>query len=118
MWKKVIALTAVVTSLWIAAGGVTTYYIHWLDESHKEFLAAIDGLSEEQWKWKPAPNRWSVGETAEHIVLAEASLFANVQKAVASPANPEYKNRCRKEGKSLRIPGRSVLECVFGHAAR
>jgi hypothetical protein len=53
----------------------------WLEESRREFLAAIDGVTVEQWKWKPAPERWSVGETAEHIVLAEALLFGNVEKA-------------------------------------
>jgi len=57
-----------------------TKVMNWLEESRKEFLAAIDGVTEEQWKWKPAPERWSVGETAEHIVLAEALLFGTVQK--------------------------------------
>ena len=69
--------------------------LNWLEESHHEFLAAIDGVSEEQWKWKSAPDRWSVGETAEHIVLAEASLFAAVQKAIASPANPEWETKTK-----------------------
>jgi len=69
--------------------------LNWLDESHKEFLAAIDGVTDEQWKWKPAPNRWSVGETAEHIVLAEAALFGNLRKAVASDANPEWEERTK-----------------------
>jgi uncharacterized damage-inducible protein DinB len=69
--------------------------LNWLEESHNEFLAAIDGLTDEQWKWKPAPNRWSVGETAEHIVLAEAALFGNMQKAVASPANPEWEEKTK-----------------------
>ena len=69
--------------------------LNWLEESHKEFLTAIDGLSDEQWKWKPAANRWSVGETAEHIVLAEASLFSNVQKAIASPANSEWETKTK-----------------------
>lgn len=69
--------------------------LHWLDESRQEFLAAIDGVSEEQWKWKPAPERWSVGETAEHIVLAEAMLFANVKKAVSSPANPAWEEQTK-----------------------
>ena len=63
--------------------------MNYLEESGKEFLAAIDGVTEEQWKWKPAPERWSVGETAEHIVLAEALLFGNVQKAIASQPNPD-----------------------------
>ena len=44
--------------------------LNWLDESHKEFLSAIEGVTAEQWKWKPVPDRWSVGEVAEHVVLA------------------------------------------------
>jgi hypothetical protein len=69
--------------------------LHWLEESRQEFHAAIDGVSEEQWKWKPAPERWSVGETAEHIVLAEAMLFENVKKAVGSPANPAWEEQTK-----------------------
>ena len=72
-----------------------TQVLKWLDESHQEFLAAIDGVSEEQWKWKPAPERWSVGETAEHIVLAEAMLFGTVQKALASPANTAWEEKTK-----------------------
>jgi len=72
-----------------------TKVINWLEESHQEFLASIDGATEEQWKWKPAPERWSVGETAEHIVLAEAALFANVQKAIASPPNPAWEEKTK-----------------------
>jgi hypothetical protein len=72
-----------------------TKVIKYLDESRKEFLAAIDGVTEEQWKWKPAPERWSVGETAEHIVLAEALLFGNVQKAIASPPNPAWEEKTK-----------------------
>ena len=72
-----------------------TKVLNWLEESRKEFLAAIDGLSEEQWKWKPPPERWSVGETAEHVVLAEAGLFGNVQKAIASPANPAWEEKTK-----------------------
>ena len=69
--------------------------LKWLDESHQEFLTAINGVSEEQWKWKPAPERWSVGETAEHIVLAEAMLFENVMKAVAAPQNPAWEEKTK-----------------------
>src|ERR1041384_1993557 len=61
----------------------------WLEESRQQFLAAIDGVNEQQWKWKPAPDRWSVGEVAEHIVLAEASPFGNVKERLASGAGPQ-----------------------------
>ena len=69
--------------------------LKWLDESHKEFFAAIDGVSDAQWKWKPAPERWSVGETAEHIVLAEALLFDFVRKAMATPPNPAWEEQTK-----------------------
>jgi DinB superfamily len=72
-----------------------TNVLHWLEESHQEFLGSIDAVSEEQWKWKPAPERWSVGETAEHIVLAEALLFENVKMAMSSPANPAWEEETK-----------------------
>lgn len=85
--------------MWAADARMTeeerTKVIGYLDESRKQFLASIDGLSEAQWKWKPAPERWSVGETAEHIVLAEALLFGNVRKAVASAPNPAWEEKTK-----------------------
>lgn len=75
--------------------------LKWLEESRQEFLAAIEGVSEQQWKWKPAPDRWSVGEVAEHIVIAEASQFANVQKAISSAPNPAWE--AQTKGKTERL---------------
>jgi hypothetical protein len=72
-----------------------TQVLKWLDESHQEFYALIDGVSDAQWKWKPAPERWSVGETAEHIVLAEALLFDFVNKAMAAPSNPDWEEKTK-----------------------
>jgi len=75
--------------------------LKWLEESRQEFLSAIEGVSEPQWKWKPAPERWSVGEVAEHIVIAEASQFANVQKAIRSAPNPAWEDQTK--GKTERL---------------
>src|SRR5215831_19476437 len=72
-----------------------TKVVNWLEESRKEFLGAIDGVSVEQWKWKPTPERWSVGETAEHIVLAEALLLDFVRKAMAAPPNPAWEEETK-----------------------
>jgi hypothetical protein len=69
--------------------------LNWLDESHKEFLSAIDGVTAEQWKWKPAQDRWSVGEVAEHVVLAEALLFGAVQRGVHSAPNPDWEAKTK-----------------------
>jgi hypothetical protein len=43
--------------------------------TRKQFLDALDGISEEQWKYKPGPDRWSIAEVAEHIAVAEDNLF-------------------------------------------
>ncbi len=52
------------------------------------FLKSIAGLSQKQWAFKPAPDRWSVAEVAEHITVAESTIFAGVQRALQSPADP------------------------------
>jgi len=61
-----------------------------LNDSRKEFLAAVTPLSDAQWRWKPAPERWSVGECAEHIVLSERMLFSKAKEAIANPADPDW----------------------------
>ena len=78
-----------------------TKVINWLEESRKEFLAAIDGVNESQWTWKSAPDRWSIGEVAEHVVLAEAALFANVKKALALPPNEKWE--AETQGKTAEL---------------
>jgi len=72
-----------------------TQLLKWLDESHQEFIASINGVSDAQWKWKPTPERWSVGETAEHIVLAEAMLFNFVKQALAAPPNAAWEEQTK-----------------------
>jgi len=66
-----------------------------LQDSQKEFLSLVDGLTEEQWNYKPGPDRWSVGETAEHIVLAEGGLFDNLERAMAAAPNPDWETKTR-----------------------
>jgi uncharacterized damage-inducible protein DinB len=58
-----------------------------LQSTHDKFLQSISGLSDKQWKFKPAPDRWSVAEVAEHITIAESGIFGLVQqKIMQSPA--------------------------------
>lgn len=64
-------------------------------DSQKEFLAAVEKLSDAQWSYKPAPERWSVAEVAEHIYLAEGLLFASVEKALAAQPNPDWETKTR-----------------------
>jgi hypothetical protein len=69
--------------------------LQYLEESRVEFLAAIDGVTDAQWKWKPAPEKWSVGEVAEHIVVAEGAMFQKIQEALAAPANAAWEEKTK-----------------------
>lgn len=81
-----------------------------LQATHDAFLKSIAGLSEKQWKFKPAPDRWSVAEVSEHIAVSESTLFGLVQKQImASPATPD--KRAEVVGKDeivlQKVPDRS-----------
>jgi len=61
--------------------------------THDAFLQSIAGLSQKQWTFKPAPDRWSVAEVAEHITVSESAILGLVQKQImvsaATPAKRE-----------------------------
>lgn len=72
------------------AGGLTQgdrdFAMSHLHASRKLFLDALAGLTEAQWKFKPAPDRWSIAECAEHVALTEDAIFEMVTgKILKSP---------------------------------
>jgi hypothetical protein len=84
---------AVVFSSSLIAGEVTktdrdTLVAH-LKKTQAAFLKSIDGVSEAQWTWKSAPDRWSVAETSEHITKAEDMLRGMVEGMMKAPAAPD-----------------------------
>jgi hypothetical protein len=69
--------------------------VSYLEQTRQGVVDATKGLSDAQWKFKSAPDRWSVAETLEHIAVAEDFLYENgVQKALtgaASAPDRDYK---------------------------
>jgi hypothetical protein len=64
--------------------------VKYLETTRKNILEATKGLSEAQWNFKPAPDRWSVAEVMEHIAAAEDMLFGLVtQRVMKAPPRPE-----------------------------
>src|SRR5258706_643168 len=64
-----------------------------LRRTAKLFRDAIGGLTEEQWKFKSAPDRWSIAECAEHIGVSEEQLLGLAQRVAQSPVpGPRLKN--------------------------
>jgi hypothetical protein len=62
------------------------YLLDVLDSTQKAMIAGIQGVSDAQWRFKPAPEVWSVQECAEHIILAEDFLRNTAMKVVQTPA--------------------------------
>jgi uncharacterized damage-inducible protein DinB len=77
--------------------------------THDNFLKSIAGLSPKQWTFKPAPERWSVAEVAEHITVSESTIFGLVQKTMQSPATPEKRELVKGKDQLIlqRMPDRS-----------
>lgn len=69
------------------------FALTYLDETRQKFLASINGLSDAQWTYKPAPERWSIAETAEHIAVSETTILQliteKIMKGPVAPAGTE-----------------------------
>ena len=64
--------------------------VKYLEKTRADVLAATKGLSEAQWNFKQATNRWSVAEVTEHIASAEDFLMDMVHnKVMKAPARTE-----------------------------
>jgi uncharacterized damage-inducible protein DinB len=82
-----------------------------LEETREDFLESIRGLSEAQWRFKPATDRWSIGECAEHVTLAEDYIRGRVNEALKTPeATPAEKKKANLTDEEWirRVTDRSV----------
>jgi hypothetical protein len=81
----------------------------YLEKTRDGVVDATEGLSEAQLKFKPAPDRWSVAETLEHIALAEDFLMQNItNKVMKAPAGPTNRDVAKTDAAVLAmIPDRS-----------
>jgi DinB superfamily len=63
--------------------------LQYLESTKRGVLDATKGLSDAQWNFKPAPDRWSVAELIEHLAAAEDMLRGVTQEQIMkSPAVP------------------------------
>jgi hypothetical protein len=110
LYKILISLSAV-TALFAAdsAGDDRKTLLDHLNKSADGFEHAIEGLTPEQWKFKPAPDVWSVAECSEHIVLTENLLREVVaNKILTGPANTDRTNRATDEEVLAMITNRTT----------
>src|SRR5262245_39012876 len=85
--------------------------VKYFEETRQNFLDAIKGLSDVQWKYKAGQDRWSIAEVAEHIAISEETLFGMVTgQLMRTPAAPEKKEAAKGKEAIIRasIMNRSV----------
>jgi hypothetical protein len=60
-----------------------------LQQTRDAVIGALSGLSEAQWKFKPAPAVWSIAEIAEHIAFVQERVLGILRDQLpAAPAAP------------------------------
>ena len=63
--------------------------LDYFNQTHKHVIAVTTGLSDAQWRFKPAPDRWSIPEILEHMVIIEERVLGPVRDQLAqAPAPP------------------------------
>ncbi len=78
--------------------------VNHLQKTRQFLLDEVAGLSEAQASFKPAEDRWSIAECAEHITLSEDFLRGAVGQAMQAPAAPERKEELKgKEDQVLQF---------------
>jgi len=70
-----------------------------IEESDAALVAAASGVSEEGSRRRPDPERWSVLECVEHVILVEDGVFASISVR-STPGAPPVETR--REGQILR----------------
>jgi hypothetical protein len=111
--KRISRFSTALLVLGAAAFGQTpadrTKGVEYLEKTRDGVAAAVKGLSDAQLKYKPAPERWSVAETLEHIAKAEDLIFTNVTAQIMkAPAGPAGRDTAKIDGMILMmVPDRS-----------
>ena len=60
-----------------------------LRASETRLLDLLRGLTDQQWRFREAPERWSIAEIVEHLVLFEAFIRSTVQRLLESEPTSE-----------------------------
>ena len=68
-----------------------------LQRTEAKFLKSVDGLSEAQWHFKAAEDRWSIAQVAEHIAAAEPLLRPLIEAAMGKELTPEMLAEANKD---------------------
>ena len=64
------------------------FLLDYFQQTTNNLKQSVKGLSEAQMQYKAAPDKWSISQCLEHIILTEKALFEMSQELMKKPANP------------------------------
>ncbi len=59
----------------------------YLASTRESLLAAIRGLNDSQWHFKPADTQWSIAEVVEHLAIVEGRVHARIGQMPDCPTD-------------------------------
>lgn len=62
------------------------YGLRYLEQTRQDVVDTVQGLSDAQWNFKPAPDRWSIAQIVEHLAVTEEIVQTIFQKLDQAPA--------------------------------
>jgi DinB superfamily len=82
----------------------------YFDDTRNRVAEVTKGLSDAQWGFKPAPDRWSIAEILEHMVIVQERILGPVREQLAqAPAPPPDRDYLKIDLIVLeKIPDRSL----------
>ena len=76
-----------------------------LARSRQTLLDAVEHVTDNQARWKPAPDLWSILEYVEHLAVSDDALVALVERALQTPPQDETdEERRAREAKIRETP--------------
>lgn len=75
-FKEISLIDGAATPLQTMPQGERERLLSYFQSTRKEVIDEVTGLSDAQWSYKESPERWSIAEILEHLVLSENNLFA------------------------------------------
>ena len=61
----------------------------YFDHTRNRAVQVTTGLSDSQWRFKPAPDRWSIAEILEHMVMVHERVIGRIREQLADAPAPD-----------------------------
>ncbi len=80
----------------------------YLTETASTIRDATAGMANTQWRFKPAPDRWSIAEILEHVVIVESLIHGIVRRMPRAPVPPADWNQMQVDAAiPITVPSRA-----------